>query len=374
MEQLIRIGMDTSKSVFQLHGVDAGEEPVLVRKLSRHGVVPFFAKLAPVRIGLEASGGSHHWARELSALGHEVVQIAPQHVKPYVRRGKHDAADAEAICEVMSRPRTRFVATKSIEQQAAQMLFGVREQLVRRRTQLANVIRGHAAEFGLVAAKGHAHVEPLLSRVAADADLPRLAKDLFDLLGQDYRATCTQLAAIEKKLLARYRDDAAARRLAAIPGVGPVGASLLSIKVADAGAFASGRDFAAWLGLTPKNHSTAGKNRLGVITRAGDEMLRQVLVVGATAYLQHVRRDRTKASPWLTGLLARKPPKLVAVALANRTARIAWKMMVTGEPYRCDRTASLTPLSPPSRPLRAARGGGLRPALTAARPGVDKPA
>lgn len=176
MEHLTRIGMDTSKSVFQLHGVDGEDQPVLVRRLSRRGVLPFFTKLAPVRIGLEASGGSHHWARELSALGHEVVQIAPQHVKPYVRRGKHDAADAEAICEVMSRPRTRFVTTKSIEQQAAQMLFVVRDQLVRRRTQLANVIRGHASEFGLVAAKGHAHLEPLLCRIAADADLPALAK------------------------------------------------------------------------------------------------------------------------------------------------------------------------------------------------------
>lgn len=174
--------------------------------------------------------------------------------------------------------------------------------------------------------------------------------------------------------MAHYRDDAIAQRLAAMPGVGPIGASLLSIKVADAGAFASGRDFAAWIGLTPKNHSTAGKYRLGVITRAGDEMLRQVLVVGATAYLQHVRRDRTKASPWLAGLIARKAPKLVAVALANKMARIAWKMMVTGEPYRGDQAASLTPLSLPSRPLRAAKGGGLRPALTAARTGVAKPA
>lgn len=374
MEQLIRIGMDTSKSVFQLHGVDASERPVLVRKLQRRGVVPFFAKLAPVRIGLEACGGSHHWGRTLQALGHEPVLMAPQHVKPYVRRGKHDAADAEATCEVMSRPRTRFVPIKSVEQQAGQMLFGVREHLVRRRTQLSNAIRGHAAEFGLVTPQGLARIEPLLSRLASDATAPALAKELFEILGEEFRAICTRFAMIEKKLAAHYRQDKTAQRLAAMPGVGPIGAMLLGVKVTDARAFKSGRDFAAWLGLTPKNHSTAGKNRLGVITRAGDETLRQVLVVGATAHIQQVRRGRTKASPWLTGLIARKPPKLAAVALANKTARIAWKMMVAGEPYRRDRAGSIAPASPPSRPLRAADGGGLRPVLTAARRGAAKPA
>jgi len=374
VEQLIRIGMDTSKSVFQLHGVDASERPALVRKLQRRSVVPFFAKLAPVRIGLEACGGSHHWARALSALGHEVVLIAPQHVKPYVRRGKHDAADAEAICEAMSRPRTRFVAVKSVESQAVQMLFGVRAQLVGRRTQLANAIRGHAAEFGLVAPKGLAHVEPLLSRVAGDDAVPLLAKELFEMLGEAFGATAARLAAIEKKLVAQYRQDERARRLSAIAGVGPLCATLLSLKAGDARAFGSGRDFAAWLGLTPKNHSTAGKTRLGVITRAGDEMLRQVLVVGATAHIQQVRRGRAAASPWLAGLLARKPPKLAAVALANKTARIAWKMMMTGEPYRCGHAESVAPVSPPSRPPGAATGGGPRPALTAASPGAAMPA
>lgn len=336
MEQLIRIGMDTSKSVFQLHGVDASERPVLIRKLQRRAVVPFFAKLAPVRIGLEACGGSHHWARTLLALGHEPMLMAPQHVKPYARRGKHDAADAEANCEAMSRPRTRFVAIKSVESQAAQMLFGVREHLVRRRTQLSNAIRGHAAEFGLVAPKGLAHVEPLLARVASDNAVPLVARELFDLLGEEYRAICGRLAAIEQKVVAHYRQDETAQRLVAIPGVGPIGAMLLGVKVGDAHAFKSGRDFAAWLGLTPKNHSTAGKTRLGVITRAGDEILRQMLVVGATAHLKQVRRNPAKASPWLARLIARKPPKLVAVALANKMARIAWKMMVTGQAYRCD--------------------------------------
>jgi transposase len=373
MEQLIRIGMDTSKSVFQLHGVDASERPVLVRKLQRRAVVPFFAKLPPVRIGLEACGGSHYWARTLSGLGHEPVLMAPQHVKAYVRRGKHDAADAEANCEAMSRPRTRFVPVKSVEQQAGQMLFVVREQLVRRRTQLSTAIRGYAAEFGLVAPKGLVHIEPLLARATGDDAVPALAKELFEMLGEEFRAVRVRLGALEKKLVVHYRQDETAHRLAALPGVGPIGATLLGIKVTDARAFKSGRDFAAWLGLTPKNHSTAGKNRLGVITRAGDEMLRQVLVVGATAHLKQIRRNPEKASPWLAGLTARKPPKLAAVALANKTARIAWKMMVTGEPYRCDQSGSLAPASPPSRPLRAACGGGLRPALTAAQPGAVMP-
>jgi transposase len=363
---IIRIGMDTSKSVFQLHGVDASEHPALLRKVQRRHLVPFFSRLAPLRIGMEACGSSHYWARTLSALGHEVVLIAPQHVKPYVRRGKHDAADAEAICEVMSRPRTRFVSVKSVEQQAAQMLFGVRHQLLRRRTQLSNTIRGYAAEFGLVVPKGLVHLQPLLARIADAAEVPMLAKELFETLSVEYRAIDLKLAWIEKKLVAHHRQDETAQRLARIPGVGMIGASLLSIKGSDARAFKSGRDFAAWMGLTPKNHSTAGKTRLGVITRAGDETLRQVLIVGATSYLRQVRLERSKASAWLASLIARKPPKLAAVAQANKTARIAWKMMVTGEPYRGDRTTAASQrAAPPSRPLRAASGGGLRPALTA---------
>jgi transposase len=266
------------------------------------------------------------------------------------------------------------VAAKSAESQAMQMLFGVREQLVRRRTQLANAIRGHAAEFGLVVPKGLAHIEPLLSRVGGEDGVPLLARELFDMLGQEFRATCSRLAVLEKTLVARYRQDESAQRLAAIPGLGPLGSMLLGVKAGDAHAFRSGRDFAAWLGLTPKNHSTAGRHRLGVITRAGDERLRQVLVVGATAHIQQVRRNPAKASPWLAGLVAREPPKLAAVALANKVSRIAWKMMVTGEPYRCDPSGSLAPASPPSRPRRAACGGGLRPALTAARPDAELPA
>ena len=333
MEKLIRIGMDTSKSVFQLHGVNAAERAVLKKQLRRSQVLGFFSGLEATKVGIEACGGAHYWARALGALGHEVVLLPPQSVKPYVKRGKNDAADAEAICEAMSRPSMRFVAVKSSEQQAAQMLVGLRANLVRRRTQLSNTIRGYAAEFGLCAAKGLGKVEVLLARIAADDRLPALARELFAVQAQEYAGLHKQLAAVEARLMAWHRGNEVSLRLAKLPGVGPIGASLLAIKVGDAKAFRSGRDFSAWIGLTPKNHSTAGKTRLGTITRAGDEMLRSVLVVGATALIRQTRQRRGHPSPWLSGLLQRKPPKLAAVALANKTARIAWKLMVSGERY-----------------------------------------
>lgn len=333
MNDLIRIGIDTSKSVFVLHGVDRSEQPVLRKKLRRRQVVEFFAALPPTRIGMEACGAAHHWGRELTALGHDVCLLPPQDVKPYVRRNKNDAADAEAICEAMSRPRMRFVAVKSAEQQAALMLAGVRDQLVRRRTQVSNSIRGYAAEFGLVAAKGHDKIEPLLARIAADETLPELAGELFAELGEDYGRLTLKLRKIDARLMAWHRQNELSRRLAEIPAIGPVGASLLAMKVPNPAAFRSGRDFAAWIGLTPKDHSTAGKTRLGAITRAGDEHLRSLLIVGATAVLQQVRRGRGYSSPWVSALIKRKPPKLAAVALANKTARIAWKLMVSGQHY-----------------------------------------
>jgi transposase len=336
VDQIIRIGIDTSKSVFVLHGVDAGERPVLRKKLRRRELLAFLAKLPPTRLGMEACGGAHYWGRELAALGHEVVLLPPQYAKQYVMRGKNDAADAEAICEAMSRPRMRFVPIKTAEQQAAQMLIGMRDRLVGYRTQLSNAMRGYAAEFGVVAAKGLDKIEPLLARIAEADDLtvPALAKDLFAAHGAEYARLQAQLRTIEAKLLAWHRGNELSRRLVQVPAIGPIGACRLAIKVTDPRVFRSGRDFAAWLGLTPKDHSTAGKQRLGVITRAGDESLRQGLVVGATAVVQQVRKGRGHASPWLLGLIYRKPPKLAAVALANKTARIAWKLMVSGECYR----------------------------------------
>lgn len=333
MEQVSRIGMDTSKHVFQLHGVDASERPVLMKRLRRGQVEAFFRGLVPTVVGLEACGGAHHWARLLRELGHEVRLLPPQYVKPYVKRGKNDAADAEALCEAMSRPGMRFVAVKTKEAQAAQMLVGVRGQLVRRRTQLGNAIRGHAAEFGVIEAKGLQRVEPLLQRLVADDGLPLLARELFAALAAELRQLEAQLQAVEARLMAWHRDDETSRRLVRIPGIGPIGATMLAIKAPDPAAFPSGRHFAAWLGLTPRDHSTAGKTRLGGITRAGDEALRAVLVSGAMAVIQQARRGRGTPSPWLAALLARKEPKEAAVALANKMARIAWKLMVSGETY-----------------------------------------
>lgn len=335
MEQIIRIGMDTSKSVFQLHGVNKIEQPILRRKLSRKEMLKFFENTPPTTVAVEACGGSHHWARLLGSFGHHVKLVAPQLAKPYVKRGKNDAADAEALCEAMSRPTMRFVPVKTADQQAALMLIGVRQRLLHNRTQLANAIRGFAMEFGVVAAKGMCRIEPLLERLAADRSLPELAHELFAMHGEEHRELLRKIEAVDEKLMKLHRADECSKRLAEIPGVGPVGASLLMMKTPDPRMFKSGRDFAAWIGLTPKDHSTAGKVRLGVITRAGDEMLRSVLVVGATSLLQHVRSGRSKhASPWLLGLLQRKRPKLVAVALANKIARIAWKLMISGENYQ----------------------------------------
>jgi transposase len=282
---------------------------------------------------MEACGASHHWARVLEQFGHEVKLIAPQHVKPYVLRNKNDGRDAEALCEAMSRPRMRFVPVKTAEQQAALMLAGLREQMVARRTQLSNTIRGYAAEFGITAAKGLDKIEPLLARIAQEEDLPTLARELFAVQGREYAQLQVELKAIEARLRAWHRTNADSRRLAEIPGVGPIGATALVMKTPDPRAFLSGRHFAAWLGLTPKDHSTAGKTRLGKITRAGDERLRSVLVAGATAVIQQAKHGRGHPSPWVVALLKRKPPKLAAVALANKIARIAWKLMATGESY-----------------------------------------
>jgi len=335
MENVCRIGMDTSKHFFQLHGVNAAEEPIVRKKLRRKDMVTFFEKLAPTVVAIEACGGSHHWARLLSSFGHQVKLIAPQLVKPYVKRGKNDAADAEALCEAMSRPAMRFVPVKTAEQQAAVMLVGIRDRLIRNRTQLANSIRGYASEFGVTAAKGMAHLGPLFERIRAEESLPDLARELFASQAKEYEQLQVQIDEVDAKLKAWHHANECSRRLAQIPGVGPIGAALLLMKTPAPEMFRSGRQFAAWIGLTPKDHSTGGKVRLGVITRAGDQALRSVLVVGATALLRFVVNGKSKSalSPWLEQLLKRKPAKLVAVALANKLARIAWKLMVTGQSY-----------------------------------------
>jgi transposase len=361
--KIIRIGMDTSKSVFVLHGVDESEKPVLRKQLRRKQVLEFFSRLELTKVGLEACGASHYWARELQGLGHEVVLLPPQYVKPYVKRNKNDAADAEAICEAMSRPTMRFVPVKTVEQQAALMLAGTRDGLIRRRTQLSNTIRGYAAEFGLAAAKGLDKIAPLLKRVAEAEGVPKIAKELFAAYGREYAQLQRQIATINAKLMAWHKDNELSRRLVEVPSIGPIGSSLLAMKVTAPRTFRCGRDFSAWIGLTPRDHSTAGKKRLGVITRAGDETLRRVLVAGATAVIQQVQKGRAQGSPWLLALLKRKPPKLVAVALANKMARVAWKLMVSGERYDPARSGAVVA----AREGRdaALRGGcAPRPSLT----------
>jgi transposase len=338
MDKLIRIGIDTSKSVFQLHGVNEKEEPVLRRKVRRQDLLGFLAKLEPTTIGLEACGASHHWAREIEAIGHKAVLVPPQHVKPYVIRGKNDCNDADATCEAMSRPKVKkyFVPHKPAGQQALQMLMGVRQGLLKRRTQVSNTIRGHAAEFGCICPKGFVHLERLLAELAQSRAVPELAHDLFVMLAGQYRHACAQLKEVDSRLLALHRGNAVSQRLAAVPSIGPIGAMALAAKAVEVQRFRSGRDFAAWLGLTPKDHSTAGRKRQGIITRAGDEMVRSILVAGAMAVIQQVKIGRGRASPWLVELVKHKKPKLAAVALANKTARIAWKLMLSGERYRPD--------------------------------------
>ena len=339
MEEISRIFVDTSKQLFQLHGVDAVERVVVRRKLRREQFLAFFAGRAPLVVGLEACAASHHWARELMALGHEVRLIAPQHVKSYVKRNKNDLRDAEGGCEAMSRPTMRFVPVKTVEQQAGLMLLTRRERLVAERTALGNAIRGHAAEFGWTVAKGLDKIALLLTQLAAAADVPDLAKRLFARDGTRFSQLQEEIAELDREVAAWRRNDEVGRRLAQLPGIGELGSMMLPLKTPDPSGFKSGRDFAAWLGLTARDHSTAGKLRLGVITKAGDEPLRAVLVAGAMAVIQQAVRGKGPAWPWLAELLKRKPRKLAAVALANKLARIAWRLMVSGQAFDPQRIA-----------------------------------
>jgi transposase len=325
--------MDTSKYVFTLHGVDERGKALLRRELRRPQLAAFFGKLPPTEVVLEACGSSHHWGRALMALGHRVRLIAPQYVKPFVKRSKNDRIDAAAISEAALRPSMRFVPVKSAQTQAEAMILSVRELLVKQQTQLVNALRGHAAEFGVIAAKGTSHVEALLERIAAEPAVPAAAQAMFAELGERIAALHTRLAALDRKLAQLHKANALSRQLAEVPGIGPIGALTLAMTV-DAKQFKSGRHFAAWLGLTPKQNSTGGKHRLGRISRQGNERLRQLLVLGATAVVRHAKPGHRLASAWLLGLLQRRPKKLAAVALANKMARVVWAMMTSGEAYR----------------------------------------
>jgi transposase len=334
MSEIKRIGIDTSKAVFTLHAIDQADRPVLRVNLRRAQVLSFFKRRPRTEVALEACGSAHHWARKLTALGHDVRLIPPQYVKPYVKRAKNDRNDAEAICEAAGRPGMRFVLAKSEAQQADGMVLKVRETLLGQRTRLINTLRGHAAEFGVITARGTSQVVPLLAAIEAEAGIPATAKAMLALLGEEIAHLDDRLKELETKLLAMHRANAISQLLATIPGIGPLIALTLAIEI-DPKAFQSGRHLAAWLGLTPREHSTGGKQRLGGISRAGHERLRALLVTGATAVIRHASRaDSRLATPWLRQLLSRKPRKLAAVALANKMARIVWAIMTRGEVYR----------------------------------------
>ena len=328
-----RIAIDTSKHVFTLHGVDARGHVVLRRELKRHQLERFFARQPATEVVLEACGGSHHWGRTLAGLGHQVRLIPPQYAKPFVKRGKNDRIDAEAISEAAARPSMRFVPVKSAEAQAATMVLSVRETLVGQRTQLVNKLRGHAAEFGIIAGKGLARVGPLLEKIAQEQVLPATARRMLAFLGEQIAQIDARLEELERELAAEHAANPVSQQLDAIPGIGPIAALTLALTV-DPTQFCSGRHFAAWLGITPKEHSTGGKQRLGEISRAGNEQLRKLLVVGATSVIRVAGSGSRLATPWLKALLERRPRKVAAVALANKMARIVWAMMTSGDAYR----------------------------------------
>ena len=336
MQTITTIGLDIAKSVFQVHSIDAGGNVIFRRQLKRRHVLAFFEKLPPCLVGIEACASAHHWSRELQALGHTVRLMPPAYVKPYVKRHKNDATDAEAICEAVTRPNMRFVATKTPEQQSCLTLHRTRHLFIRQQTSVINAIRAHLAEFGIVAPVGRQGVEQLLS-VAADSNdkrLPEVARACVAALGAQLRTLKAQILEFDRMINAWHRSNGASRRLDDIPGVGPVLATALIASIADPKAFRSGRDFSAWIGLVPKQNSSGGKDRLGSISKRGDRYLRSLFTTGALAVIRYAKIHGTKHRPWLTALLARRPTKVVAIALANKIARMAWAMMAKGERYK----------------------------------------
>ncbi len=333
--EITTIGLDIAKNVFQVHGVDGEGRAVLRRKVKRDQLLTLLGRLEPCLIGIEACATAHHWARQLQALGHEVRLMPPAYVKPYVKRNKNDAADAEAICEAVTRPTMRFVPIKSADAQSVLMLHRARHLLVRQRTAQVSAMRAHLAEYGVIAPKGRAHVRELVEALASGtAPIPELAHQTLLLIAGMIDGLSRQIRAIEGELMAWHRATAECRRLETIPGIGFITATALAATVGDARVFRSGRQFAAWLGLVPKQHSSGGKERMGGISKMGDRYLRHLLVVGATAVIRYTRRKATTVSIWADRLLERKPARLVSVAVANKMARIAWAVMAREEDYR----------------------------------------
>jgi transposase len=336
MQAVTTIGLDIAKSVFQVHGVDADGQVVIRRQLKRRYVLAFFQKLPPCLIGIEACASSHHWSRELQTLGHTVRLMPPAYVKPYVKRHKNDAVDAEAICEAVTRANMRFVATKTPEQQSGLVLHRTRHLFIRQQTAVINAIRTHLAEFGIVAPVGRHGVEELLNVVADPNDkrVPAIARACLMAFGAQLRRLKEQILEFDRMIRAWQRSSEMSMRLDDCPGVGPALATALVATVADPKAFRSGRNFSAWIGLVPKQHSSGGKDRLGSISKRGDRYLRGLFVAGALAVIRYAKIHGTKHRPWLTALLARRPTKVAAIALANKIARMAWAMMAKGERYK----------------------------------------
>lgn len=328
--QITTIGVDLAKHVFQLHGVGPDGRVVLRQKLRRCQVMTFFAKLPPCLVAMEACATAHHWGRELTALGHEVRLMPAHYVKAYLKRGKNDAADAEAICEAVARPTMRFVAIKTREQQAVLVMHRTRELLVRQRTQVVNALRGLLAEFGICEPQGIWHVGRLRAHLEGNT-IPEPGRHVLMLLVDQLDGLERLVAEVDAEIRAWHRANPVSQRLAKIPGIGPLIASAIVATVADASVFRSGREFAAWLGLVPRQRSTGGKQRLGRITHQGDAYIRRLLIIGAQSALQRSKEIRQNA--WVQGLLGRCARLKVAVALANKTARIAWALMAKGDVY-----------------------------------------
>jgi transposase len=335
MEQVTTIGLDIAKHVFQVHGADAAGHVVFRKRVTRTKLLGFLAAQPPCIVAMEACAGAHYWARQIGKLGHEVRLIPPAYVKPFVKRQKNDAADAEAICEAAQRPSMRFVPVKTEEQQANAIVFRARDLLVRQRTQCVNALRGHLLEFGYVFPQGISHVATLVGLVEdPQSSVPESARIILQLLVDTFTALDGQIAALDAEINRRSKADPTARRLMTIPGVGPIVSTAITALVPAAEGFRAGRDFAAWLGLTPVQRSTGGKQKLGAVSKRGERTIRRLLIIGASAVVRQASRRGAPKGSWLARMLARKPKMLVTVALANKTARIVWALLVKGGVYR----------------------------------------
>jgi transposase len=326
MKKFIRISVDLGKRYFQVHCLESEGGRSVSRKLTRSKMLEFFSQVERCRVGMEACGSAHYWARELVAMGY----------KPYVKRGKNDAVDAAAICEAMSRPGMRFVPIKSADQQAVLMLHKTREMFVKQRTMSVNALRSHLAEFGIVVARGIGRVDELLALAQSDPALPQVAKSAVAGLAQHLEGLDQSIEAVEDEIARAHEQNPTSRLLDEVPGIGTLIASVIAASVPDPGVFKSGRDFAAWLGLTPRQNSSGGTEKLGAITKQGNRYIRKMLVTGSTSVLRVAGKRKGALADWINALRARKPERVVAVALANKLARICWAIMTTGESFRVD--------------------------------------